>query len=98
MIQKCCHALILKELKSCFIDSELKFSFRYLSNFDNFLLRRAWCNSKVLLCPHSITIELLVTQNISFHFCQGSRRLEAETGFSVLFIKNLLKIIYLPPF
>ena len=84
MIQKCCHALILKELKSCFIDSELKFSFRYLSNFDNFLLRRAWCNSKVLLCPHSITIELLVTQNISFHFCQGSRRLEAETGFSVL--------------
>ena len=56
----------LKELNCCFIDSELKFSFRYLSNFDNFWLIRAWCNLKVLLCPHSIAIELLVTQYISF--------------------------------
>ena len=39
-------------------------------------------------CPYSITIELSVTQNISFHFCQRSRRLEAETAFSVLFCVN----------
>ena len=48
-----------------------------------------------MLCTHSITIELLVTQNISFHFCQRSRRLEAETGFSVLFTSAVVIILHI---